>query len=34
MEHTLCGPADGLVSEFYFQAGDQVDGGALLLEFV
>jgi 3-methylcrotonyl-CoA carboxylase alpha subunit len=34
MEHTLCAPADGLVSEFYFQAGDQVDGGSLLLEFV
>jgi 3-methylcrotonyl-CoA carboxylase alpha subunit len=34
MEHTLCAPADGLVSEFYFQVGDQVDGGSLLLEFV
>jgi len=34
MEHTLCAPADGLVSEFYFQAGDQVDGGSLLLDFV
>ncbi|MEE8338899.1 MAG: biotin/lipoyl-containing protein, partial [Xanthomonadales bacterium] len=34
MEHTLCAPADGLVSEFYFQQGDPVDGGSLLLEFV
>jgi 3-methylcrotonyl-CoA carboxylase alpha subunit len=34
MEHTLCAPADGRVSEFYFQVGDQVDGGSLLLEFV
>ena len=34
MEHTLCAPADGLVSEFYFQEGDQVDGGSLLLDFV
>ena len=34
MEHTLCAPADGQVSEFYFQEGDQVDGGSLLLEFV
>ncbi len=34
MEHTLCAPSDGLVSEFYFQAGDQVDGGSLLLDFV
>ncbi len=34
MEHTLCAPADGLVREFYFQPGDPVDGGALLLDFV
>jgi 3-methylcrotonyl-CoA carboxylase alpha subunit len=34
MEHTLCAPADGLVSEFYFQVGDQVAGGSLLLDFV
>jgi 3-methylcrotonyl-CoA carboxylase alpha subunit len=34
MEHTLCAPADGMVNEFYFQAGDQVDGGSLLLEFL
>ena len=33
MEHTLCAPADGTVTEFHFQAGDQVDGGAQLLEF-
>jgi len=34
MGHTLCAPADGMVREFYFQPGDQVDGGSLLLEFV
>jgi 3-methylcrotonyl-CoA carboxylase alpha subunit len=34
MEHTLCAPAGGRVSEFYFQPGDQVDGGVELLEFV
>jgi 3-methylcrotonyl-CoA carboxylase alpha subunit len=34
MEHTLCAPADGSVSEFYFQAGEQVEGGVELLEFV
>ena len=34
MEHTLCAPADGLVNEYYFQAGDQVDGGSLLLDFL
>jgi 3-methylcrotonyl-CoA carboxylase alpha subunit len=33
MEHTLCAPADGQVKEFYFQPGDQVEGGTLLLEF-
>jgi 3-methylcrotonyl-CoA carboxylase alpha subunit len=33
MEHTLCAPADGSVLQFFFQAGDQVDGGAELLEF-
>ena len=33
MEHTLCAPADGLVSEYFFQAGDQVEGGVELLEF-
>ncbi len=34
MEHTLSAPADGLVNEYYFQAGDQVDGGSLLLDFL
>jgi 3-methylcrotonyl-CoA carboxylase alpha subunit len=34
MEHTLCAPADGEVIEFYFRAGEQVDGGSLLLDFV
>ena len=33
MEHTLCAPFDGSVAEFFFQSGDQVDGGAELLEF-
>ena len=33
MEHTLCAPVDGLVTEFFFQAGDQVDGGVELLTF-
>ncbi len=33
MEHTLCAPTDGLVKEFYFDAGDQVEGGSLLLDF-
>jgi len=33
MEHTLCAPADGKVKEFYFQPGDQVEGGTLLLEY-
>ncbi|MGH1372154.1 MAG: acetyl/propionyl/methylcrotonyl-CoA carboxylase subunit alpha [Cellvibrionaceae bacterium] len=33
MEHTIRAPADGSVSEFYFQAGDLVDGGAELLAF-
>ena len=33
MEHTLCAPFDGSVVEFFFQAGDQVGGGAELLEF-
>ena len=34
MEHTLCAPADGTVTGFYFQAGDQVEGGAELLDIV
>jgi len=33
MEHTIRAPADGTVTEFYFQAGDLVDGGAELLAF-
>jgi len=33
MEHTIRAPADGTVKEFYFQAGDLVDGGAELLSF-
>ena len=33
MEHSLKAPAAGCVSEFYFQAGDLVDGGVELLAF-
>jgi 3-methylcrotonyl-CoA carboxylase alpha subunit len=33
MEHTIRAPADGKVTEFYYQAGDLVDGGAELLAF-
>jgi 3-methylcrotonyl-CoA carboxylase alpha subunit len=33
MEHTIRAPADGKVVEFFYQAGDLVDGGAALLEF-
>ncbi|WP_371188942.1 acetyl-CoA carboxylase biotin carboxylase subunit [Thalassotalea maritima] len=33
MEHTIKAPADGVVDEFYFAAGDMVDGGAELLSF-
>ena len=33
MEHTIDAPADGMVTEFYFQPGDLVDGGADLLAF-
>ncbi len=33
MEHTIRAPADGVVKEFYFKAGDLVDGGAELLSF-
>ncbi len=33
MEHTIRAPADGEVSEFYYQAGELVDGGAELLSF-
>ena len=33
MEHTIIAPSDGSVTEFYFQAGDLVDGGSELLAF-
>jgi 3-methylcrotonyl-CoA carboxylase alpha subunit len=33
MEHTIRAPGDGWVSEFYYKAGDLVDGGAQLLAF-
>lgn len=33
MEHTIRAPKDGTVSEFYYQDGDLVDGGAELLNF-
>ncbi len=33
MEHTIRAPEDGQVAEFYYQAGDLVDGGADLLSF-
>ncbi|WP_339726070.1 acetyl/propionyl/methylcrotonyl-CoA carboxylase subunit alpha [uncultured Paraglaciecola sp.] len=33
MEHSLKAPAAGRVSEFYFKAGDLVDGGVELLAF-
>ncbi len=33
MEHTIRAPADGKVAQFYYQAGDLVDGGAELLDF-
>lgn len=34
MEHTLRAPCDGTVEAFYYQAGDLVDGGAELINFV
>ena len=34
MEQTLFAPADGRVTEFYFQVGDQVKGGEELVRFV
>jgi 3-methylcrotonyl-CoA carboxylase alpha subunit len=34
MEHTICAPCAGSVTEFYFQAGEQVSGGEVLLNFV
>ncbi|MFC1688165.1 acetyl-CoA carboxylase biotin carboxylase subunit [Pseudomonadota bacterium] len=33
MEHTICAPEDGVVTEFYFQEGEQVGGGVELLNF-
>ncbi len=33
MEHSIRAPADGVVSRFYYQAGELVDGGCQLLEF-
>ncbi|MDC8831311.1 acetyl/propionyl/methylcrotonyl-CoA carboxylase subunit alpha [Alteromonas gilva] len=33
MEHNIRAPADGHVADFFFDAGDMVDGGAVLLEF-
>ena len=33
MEHTIRAPANGTVTEFYFQPGDLVDGGANLVAF-
>lgn len=33
MEHTIRAPVDGKVTQFYYQPGDLVDGGAELLDF-
>ncbi len=33
MEHTIRAPVSGKVSEFYYNSGDLVEGGAVLLEF-
>lgn len=33
MEHTICAPDAGIVQGFYFQAGEQVSGGDVLLNF-
>ncbi|MEP4891819.1 MAG: acetyl/propionyl/methylcrotonyl-CoA carboxylase subunit alpha [Aliiglaciecola sp.] len=33
MEHAIKAPKAGVVKEFYFAAGDLVDGGAVLLDF-
>ena len=33
MEHTIRAPVNGVVNNFYFQAGDLVDGGAELIDF-
>lgn len=34
MEHTISAPADGVVQEFYFAAGDQVGDGDDLVDFM
>lgn len=34
MQHTISAPSDGQVKTFFYQPGDLVDGGALLLNFV
>ena len=33
MEHSIAAPSDGKVSEFFYQPGELVDGGAELLAF-
>ncbi|MDO7671789.1 MAG: acetyl-CoA carboxylase biotin carboxyl carrier protein subunit, partial [OM182 bacterium] len=33
MEHAIVAPSAGTVSEFFYQPGDLVDGGAELLAF-
>jgi 3-methylcrotonyl-CoA carboxylase alpha subunit len=33
MEHSVCAPASGVVTRFYYHPGELVDGGAQLLEF-
>ncbi|SLN40778.1 acetyl/propionyl/methylcrotonyl-CoA carboxylase subunit alpha [Oceanibacterium hippocampi] len=33
MEHTIVAPANGRVAAFHYEAGDQVDEGAVLLDF-
>ena len=33
MEHSIRAPANGVVTGFYFQPGDLVDGGTELLAF-
>jgi len=34
MEHRIAADRDGTVSSIYFQTGDQVDAGSVLLDFV
>ena len=34
MEHAIKATQNGLVEEFYYQAGELVDGGVALLDFV